>query len=49
MNVFTKLDVTSVFLGTSYVSSIVLLHKLIARLVKHISEELAPNKCIVLC
>jgi len=47
MNVLTKLEATLVFLGTSYVPSVILLHKLIAGLVNHISEELEPNKCIV--
>jgi len=30
MNVFTKLEAKMVFLGTSYVSSVIVLHKLIA-------------------
>jgi len=48
MIVFTKLEATLVFLGTSKVSLIMLLHKLIAGLVNHILEELnEPNKCIV--
>jgi len=45
LNVFTKLEPTLVCLGTSYVSSIILLHTLIAGLINHISEE--PNECIV--
>ena len=47
MNVLTKLEATLVFLRTSYVSSVIVLPKLISGLVKHISEELEPNKCIV--
>ena len=47
MNVLAKLESTLVFIGTSYVSSVILLHKLIAGLVNQISEELEPNKCIV--
>jgi len=47
MNVLTKLEATLVFLGTSYVSSNILSHKLMVGLVNHISVELEPNKCIV--
>ena len=47
MNVLTKLEATRIFLGTSYMPSVILLHKLIAVLVNHISEEREPNKCIV--
>ena len=47
MNVITKLEATLVFLRTSYVPTVILLHKLIAGLVNHFSEELEPNKCIV--
>ena len=46
MNVFTKLEATPVFLGTRYVPSVIVLHKLSAGLVNHISEDLVPNKCI---
>jgi len=48
MNVLTMVEATLVFLRTSYVPSVILLHKLIAGLVNHISEVLEPNKCIVL-
>ena len=47
MNVLTKLEANLVFLRTSYESSVIVLPKLISGLVKHISEELEPNKCIV--
>ena len=47
MNVLANLEATLVFLGTSYVSSVILLHKLIPGLVNHISEELEPNRCNV--
>jgi len=47
MNVLTKLEASMIFHRTSYVPSVILLHKLIAGLVNHISEELEPNKCIV--
>jgi len=40
MNVLTKLEASLIFLGTRYVPSVILLHKLIAVLVNHISEEL---------
>jgi len=42
MNVLNKLEATLVFLRTSYVSSVILLHTMISGLVNHISE---PNKC----
>jgi len=35
MHVFTKLEATPVSLGTSYVSSVILLHTLIAELVTY--------------
>jgi len=47
MNVLTMVEATLVFLRTSYVPTVIVLHKLIAGLVNHISEELEPNKCIV--
>ena len=47
MNVLTKLEATLVFLRTSYVPSVILLHKLAAWFVNHISEDIEPNKCIV--
>jgi len=36
-----------VFVRTSYVPSVILLHNLLAWLVNHISEKLEPNKCIL--
>jgi len=46
MNVFTKLENTMVYIRTSYMSSVFLLHKLMW-LVNQISDQLEPKKCIV--
>ena len=47
MCLLIMVEATLVFFRSSYVPSVIVLHKLIAWLVNHISEVLEPNKCIV--